>query len=242
MDGLTYVGVAPKATDQADSFKYSKPPMLNNSISLDIVHEDWNTANGRYAQDLRAPGPAIKTWDLTLTSPKPNEEVTITWPDIAASVPRNYKLTLVDRDTNDRRDLRGTSSYVVSTGAAATRHFQIVAQPTTRKGMVAITSFDVVSNSSKAVGEVTKSVAIHYALSDSAETRVTIRDGRGRTVRTLNAPTRAASDGSNVGDTVWDIKDQQGVALPSGLYNVELTALGTDGQRSRQVKPFVIAR
>ncbi len=242
MDGLTYIGVAPKATNQADSYKYSKPPAVNNSVSLDIVHNDWSAdSNGRYAQDLRAPGPTVKTWNLTLTSPRPNEDVTLSWPDIAASVPKTYKLTLVDTDTKERRDLRGTSSYVVNTGAAATRHMQIVAQPTGRRGTPTITSFDVVANgSTKAAGAPT-SVNIHYTLSDSAETRVYIRDAQGHTVRTLTATTRDTG-GSSVGEAVWDIKDQKGVTLPSGVYNVELVALGADGQRSRQVKPVIMSR
>src|SRR5207249_3188689 len=132
-----------------------------------------SSANGRYAQDLRAPGPAIKTWNLTLTSPKPNEEVTLSWPDIAASVPRTYKLTLIDTDTNERRDLRGTSSYIVNTGPAATRHMQILAQPTSRNGRIAITSFDVVTTpGTRAANGAATSVNIHYTLSDNAETKV----------------------------------------------------------------------
>ncbi|HLK57056.1 MAG TPA: hypothetical protein VKU00_10850 [Chthonomonadaceae bacterium] len=239
-DSLAYIGVAPQATDRSDTFKLPKPPTMNPSVSLNIVHTDWNANNGNYAQDLRSAAAGAKTWNLTLTSPKPNEQVTVTWPSIASSVPKDYYLTLIDTDTNERHDLRTTSSYVVNTGPSSTRHFQIEAFQRSAATTVAIMSFDVVPNSGGKGATGVRSVAIHYTLSNMADTHINIRDGQGRTIRTLTTTTTRSATNGGVGDTVWDIKDQKGVNLPGGVYNAELVAVGTNGQTSRQVKPIII--
>lgn len=78
-DPDNYIGVAPDATDNLDNFKYSKPPSPNRSVSLDIVNPTWEK-NGRYAVDLRSATIATKTWNLNVTSTKPNEAVTLAGP------------------------------------------------------------------------------------------------------------------------------------------------------------------
>ena len=239
-DSANYIGVAPKATDGDDVYKYAKPPLLDNQLTLDIVNK--NAATTRLAQDLRAPGSNTKTWDLIVRSPKPNEEVTITWPEIAASVPRDHQLTLVDTENNVRRVMRNTSSYTLNTGAGATRAFQIVAEPLRRAGRIQITSFDVAPGRTRGAGGET-SVAINYGFSQNADARINIRNGRGQTIRTLVPTTRAAEGGANAGgNVVWDLRDQQGTVLPGGVYQMELLAIGQDGQTSRQVRPYILSR
>lgn len=232
------IGVAPKATNAEDNYKYGKPPVLNNTVQLNIVHSDWKTST--LMQDLRAPGNGSQTWNLTVTSPKPNEDVTLSWANLTRNVPRNYRLTLIDKDTNTRRNLQSTASYSVNTGTSGTRQIQIVAEPTTRTGSVLITGFDIAQTGTRSAG--TTAVTIHYALSQDADTQIVIRDGSGRPIRTLT-PTRAASTGTNgTGQAVWDMRDQTGAKIPGGSYNIELNALGSNGQRARQIKPFIITR
>jgi len=235
-DMTTFIGVAPRATDGPDNYKYDKPPILNHLVSLDIIRD-----GGRYAQDLRSPSTSRKTWDLVVRSPKPNEDVTVSWPDIAASVPRSYQLTLVDRDGSARRNMRTASSYVVNTGGSATRSLQSVAEPSRNASRMQITAFDVVPNNNGRAVAAT-SVAIHYGFSDAAEARIQIRDGRGRTIRTLTATTRAAEGDPNSGTAVWDLKDDKGASLTSGVYNIELMALSQDGNRTRQLRPYLLTR
>ena len=235
---IASVGVAPKATDAEDSYKFGKPPAMSNTVQLNIVHSDWKSST--LMQDLRAPGNIGKTWNLEVKSPKANEDVTLSWADLTRSVPRNYRLTLVDKDTNTRRSLQSNASYTVNTGISGTRQIQIVAEPTTRSGSVLITGFDIAqSGSGRAAGS---AVTIHYTLSQDTETQIVIRDRGGRSIRTLN-PTRSVSSGTNgTGQAVWDMRDQSGAKIPSGTYNVELNALGSNGQRARQIKPFIIDR
>ncbi len=243
-DALSYIGVAPAATDGKDTYKWAKPPVFNPGTTMDIIHQDWATANGRYAQDLRAPGASVKTWNLIVTAPKTDKEVTITWPAIAASVPRAYELFLVDPTTNAQHSLRDTSSYTLALTPGVSRSIQIIAKQTGLRGVAAISSFSVIQNNlTKAAGSST-TVTFNYALTAAADTQINVRDSRGRIVRSINGTTRAATDATsgNVGQVVWDVKDQKGVSLSAGSYQAEIVAVNTNGQRSRQVKPFILVR
>lgn len=238
-DLSNYIGVAPRAIDGMDIYKYDKPPVIHEKLTLDIVRTEGPEAGTRLAQDLRAPVLSRKVWDLVVRSPRAGEEVTLSWPEIAASVPRQYQLTLIDLDTGARRNLRNTSAYVFNTGTGGTRRLQIIAEPVSNASRVQITAFDVVPNRTR--GRAETSVAINYTLSQPAEARVIIRDGRGRTVRNLAAGSRAADSGNN-GSVIWDLRDQQGVSLPGGVYNVELIVIGESGQTTRQVRPYILTR
>jgi hypothetical protein len=211
---------------------------------MSIVHPDWTTSRAvPYDQDLRAPGGATKTWNLTITSPKPNDNVTISWSDIAATVPKDWRLTLIDPSTSSRRALQSTSSYVINTGASATRSIQIVAVPGRSAGRLQILTFDVVPGAVSPGRAAPTNVTINYSFNNSADAQVNIRNASGRTLRTLVTSTRAVPTGSATeGSAVWDMRDSHGVALPSGLYSVELVALTQDGQQSRQIKPYLLTR
>ncbi len=239
IDTATYIGVNSKATDVLDAFKLPKPPAQDKQVSMDIVHEDW-TEPGRYAMDLRSASPGRKTWDMVLTSSIPNEKVAVSWPDFAASVPKSYRLTLVDVDSNQRYDLRSSASVSLTTNQDKTRKVQIIAESVRGNAPAFITSFDVVANRSR--GTETSSVAINYALTETAETRVYIRSGNGRSVRTLVGTTAGRAVGDNSGTIVWDLRDDRGAAIPAGTYNVELVAKGINGQPFRQIKPFLLTR
>lgn len=233
------VGVAPKATNSEDLYKYGKPPVLNSTVQLNIVHNDWKTTS--LIQDLRAPGNTAQTWDLEVKSPKANDTVTLTWSDLTRSVPRNYKLTLVDKDTNTRQALQSNSSYTVNTGSTGVRQLQLVATPMTRAGSMLITNFNIVQPGLSGT-RAAQAVTINYALTQDADTQVVIRDASGRVIRTLT-PTRSADSGATgAGQAVWDLRDKSGSKITTGTYNIELNATGSNGQRARQIKPFILSR
>jgi hypothetical protein len=239
MDFTTTIGVNTKAIDTLDYFKVIKPPVQENQLVLDIVHNDW-TQGGRYAKDLRSASPVRKTWNMVLTSTRPNEAVAFTWPNLGVSVPKSYRLTLIDTDSNSRYDMRSTSSVVLTTNSSKTRNVQVVAEPTRGSGPAVITSFDVTTAGSRASGA-PSSVAINYTLSQQAETHIVIRTGTGRVLRTLIGQPVSGSSGSS-GRAIFDLRDSQGRTISTGLYQAELTAQAVDGQVTRQVRPFILGR
>ncbi len=233
-DTDTYIGVNPKATDGLDNYKGEKPPVMNASVSVDSVN-----ANTRLATDLRSPALGRKTWDILVRSVKPGEQVTLSWADIKSSVPRDYSLVLIDKDSNTRRAMGSTTSYAFTTNDQSVRNLQVVAEPTRGAGRMRVLSLDVTPNATPGSRAVS-SVTVNYGLSAEAQAQIVIRDGRGRTLRTLGSSTRATSGATN--SAVWDMRDQNGVSLPGGVYQIEVNATTTDGQRDRRVQPFLISR
>jgi len=177
---------------------------------------------------------------MVLTSSRPNEPVTISWPNLVQSVPKNYRLTLVDTDSNTRYDLRSTSSVVLTTNSSKTRNVQLIALPTSGRGPAVITGFDVTQSGGRASGA-PSSVSLNYTLSQDAETHIIIRTTGGRVIRTLTGQPIAGAS-ANSGRAVFDMRDNQGRQISTGLYQAELTAQSTDGQVSRQVRPLLIGR
>ena len=116
----------------------------------------------------------------------------------------------------------------------------ILIHPTRNSGPALITSFDV-TQSGPVPGRSVSSVSINYSLSQQADTRILIRSGSGRVLRTLiGQPVPGSS--TNAGRAVFDMRDSQGRQLSIGVYTAELNAQGTDGQVSRQVRPLVLPR
>lgn len=243
-DPDTFIGVAPKATDGNDVYKYAKPPQMNKTLTMDIVHDDW-VKGGRYAHDLRSAILTAKTWNMVVHSDKPNESVTVTWPGISRDVPRNYRLTLIDSQTNQQVNMRNSASHVVSTGVDSTRSLQIVAEPASRHDAVQIMEFEVLNNggSSRAVaGASAQSANIHYSVSGDAEAQIVIRNPRGQVIRTLSNVTSRAAGGVSTGTALWDLKTQQGVTVATGQYQIELNVKSSTGRSARRVTPFMITR
>ncbi len=241
LDTLAYVGVAPAATNTPDMYKYAKPPVFNPGTTLSIVHSDWGKSNGVYAQDLRAPGSTTQTWNLQVTAPVADKEVTISWPSIANSVPRGYDLVIVDPTTGARQSLKSTSSYTLAVSAGATRSLQVIATPQVRSS-TAITSLTVVPNKSRGAGAPT-TATISFNLAAASDTQLNIRNSRGAIIRSINGVTRAADGAAaTTGQVIWDLKDQKGTSLSSGAYTVEVVATNSTGQRARQTMPYVITR
>ena len=239
-DPDNFIGVAPNATDGLDGYKYGKPPVMNKSLSLDIMHKDWEK-DGRYAHDLRSPGLATKTWDMTVTSTKPGEKVTLSWASIAHDVPRNYTLTLVDSGANQRINMRNSSGYAVTTGSDGTRSVQVIAEPAGSRNSVEISTFEVVNNAG--AGRAAQSANIHFSLTGDADTQVVVRNARGQAIRTLvPTTTKAAGSGVTTGSALWDLKTQQGTTVAAGQYNMELSVKASNGRSARRTTSFLITR
>ncbi len=239
-----YIGVAPGATEGADNFKFNKPPSTDSTVTIGITHGDWGRASGAYAYDMRSADTTRKSWPITITSVKPNENVTLSWNNFSSVVPRSYRLKLVDHDTGTQRDLRSTASLSINTGSTATRSLELIAEPARTGGAAVITGVNVITSAHRIAGQ-PASVTIQYNLTQPVDAQVVIRDASGATLRTLNpsTSTRATTDGATtLGQAVWDLRDRRGMSLSAGSYTVEVSALSADGQRSRVTRPFLIAR
>jgi len=82
-----------------------------------------------------------------------------------------------------------------------------------------------------------RATQIGYTLpGTAASVSIQIQNSAGTTVRTLTG--NPTSKGHNV--VTWDGKNDNGVVQPSGVYNVAVTALGTDGKPLSGVTQSII--
>lgn len=231
-DSNNFIGIASGAQDGLDRLDVEKPPAISGQVSLNIVQANSGRAVS-LARDLQAGSGGRKTWNVVVTTPKPNADVTLSWPDIT-SLPKSYELYITDSSTGQRSMMRSTSSLHVSSGPTASRAFTITAEPRSGVSAFTITGLTVRSTGvSRAVGAV-----ISYNTTQNANVQVRVLKGTGEVVRTLVS--RAASTGNN--SVTWDHKDNRGTALPAGTYLVEVKGSTTDGQNSRQVAPYLLVR
>ncbi|MFN4032155.1 MAG: FlgD immunoglobulin-like domain containing protein [Fimbriimonadales bacterium] len=159
------------------------------------------------------------------------EEVTLTFPNLN-TVPQGYRLRLTDLNTGRTVDLRTTPEYrFVSTGRT---RLQLTVERAARTGAL-ITNVSV-----GAAGRGASSVvSISYVLADNAQTSIQILGSDGRPIANLHRG-RAATRGLNT--VAWNMRDDQGRAVPPGTYQVQVEARTEDGQTARVARPLVLTR
>jgi hypothetical protein len=232
--GWNGFGVAAGASDGLDARDVENPPAVAPQLSVLFSRPDWPVGRaGNYLRDIQAADGRAKTWQLVVSTPEPDTEVTVSWPEINR-VPRSYELFITDRATGQRRAMRQTSSLRISTGTAASRAFTITAEPR-RLGALAISSLLVRSTGGRGAPS---GAAISFVASQDSTVQIRILKAGGGLLRSL--ATRSASTGETT--ITWDLKDNKGVAVPSGAYTVEVKAATTDGQTARQIAPYLVVR
>jgi hypothetical protein len=200
-------------------------PLPERPVNLVILKSGTGTP---MMQEIR-PLANRQQFDL-LVEAGAGEEVTLTFPNLN-TVPQGYRLRLTDLNTGRTVDLRTTPEYrFVSTGRT---RLQITVERAARTGAL-ITSVHVSS-----AGRGANSVSISYVLADNAQTSIQILGSDGRTIATLQRG-RAATRGVNT--VSWNLRDDQGRAVPPGTYQVQVEARTEDGQTARAVRPLVLTR
>jgi hypothetical protein len=224
-------GVATGANDGPDLKDMQNPPAVAPQLTINYMRPDWPSGRaGAYLRDVQAPDGRKKTWNVVVSSPEPNAEVTLSWPEVSRA-PRSYELYITDTATGQRRSMRQTSSLQINTGTASSRALIITAEPR-RSGNVVISSL-----LARPVGRGT-AAAISFVSSQDANVQVRILKSGGGVLR--NLATRSTPAGETT--VTWDLRDNKGVSVPSGAYTIEVKASTADGQSARQVAPYLVVR
>ncbi|MBM3498749.1 MAG: hypothetical protein FJX74_08765 [Armatimonadetes bacterium] len=232
LDRCNYFGVAPNASTGHDvASDVPEPPAIGNSLRLYFPHRDWGAARGEYAQDLQARGAGALTWEFEVACPKAGAQVTLSWPELNATVPGEVAVTLEDLDNGRTVFMRGATSYAFRAGDGGPRHFRLTADRAGASGLQ-ITSLSAAQARDG-------SVAIAYDLSASAAVSADIRNIAGRVVRGLVAGRQVSAGAQTL---LWDARNDAGVRVPAGTYLLQLTAKTADGQTVRRICPINAAR
>ncbi len=228
------LGVNTLATDQYDQYKMMAPPQPGKEgVSIFFPHTNWGRAAGNYMVDVRSTRAA--SWSFTVQSNVPGQAVTLTWPNLAAIGRRQVMLT--DLDSNVTFALNDRAAYTIPAGSGTqVRHFQLTVQPASRPVLQLL---NVVTNlaSTRADGAAT-AAEINMTLTSSANLSVQIMHN-GQVIRNLAAQeTRAAGPVS----LTWDLRSDAGILVPAGVYQVQVTAIGQNGQRVPRIVPLILTR
>jgi hypothetical protein len=232
----TTVGQTRAAVDTYDRYKLEAPPAVSKKdVTMVVEHPEWTTKSGLYSVDVRSANTLTQKWAFTVTSTQANTPVTLNWPNLA-QVPRQKDLILTDLDSKQVMDLRGHSSYTITGGATGVvRHFQLDSRPAQRNTLQ-LSSVAVQVNPRRSAGQ-PGSVNISYNTTADATVQVGITKN-GRVIRSVESGSRLAG----VSQVVWDMKDNQGVTVPSDTYSVEVRAQDSQGHTIRQIVPLIISR
>jgi hypothetical protein len=223
VDTQNFIGIS--AGRNAGDIEEPPTPLPERPVNLVILKSGTGTP---LMQEIR-PLANRQQFDL-LVEAASGEEVTLTFPNLN-TVPQGYRLRLTDLNTGRAVDLRTTPEYrFVSTGRT---RLQITVERAARTGAL-ITSVNVGS-----AGRGANSVSISYVLADNAQTSIQIVGSDGRTIASLHRG-RAATRGVNT--VSWNLRDDQGRAVPPGTYQVQVEARTEDGQTARAVRPLVLTR
>ncbi len=229
VDSQNFVGVASAAVSR--SLTTRKPPIAPLPTAVSLTVKD--TVNGKpvgLAQSLRSTGGNTQAWDIEVTS-KSAGPVTVTWPNMA-TVPSDVQFRLTDVSTGATRDLRRGSGYTFTASEGSVRALKVEAVPgTASKAVIA----NVTASQSRGIGG---SVVVNYVLAADATVSVRVLSN-GRAIYQSVAG-RADHAGSNA--ATWNLRDAANRQVAPGLYTIEVTAEGADGQRVHRTIPVTVTR
>ncbi len=229
-DKATLFGVSAQAKDGDDSRDLPKPPPpVEGYVYVGITKSgDKDAAPSRYAQDLKTPG-GTKTWDFDVQADE-DGPVTLSWPNLA-KMPRRLRLQIKDKQTNKVTTLRGQSSVTVNVRKGVPSRFQFIAgpQPTTLLDITGLRA----AKGGRGVG----GYAFEFNVTRAATITGRVLTQNGKEVARF-ATGRAAEPGT-LQRIAWNGRAQDGSALPTGPYLVEIQARGDEDEKVTRTQSFI---
>ncbi len=225
-DSNTLIGAASNASDDIGREDVEKPPAFKSYLMVRIIDQRTRSA---LAQDIRRNSRRAQRWELEVATDQPEAEATLQWTQ-ELPLPRGTRLTLIDQATGERISMTQNSSYRFRTDANSRRRFVIEAQPT-RTSRLQVTNVAVTQTRGN-------QFSIQYALNGDASVQVLVQDATGKTIARLQNGTRSAG----VNTATWNGRNDSGIAVPPGAYQLQIVATGEDGEVARAVRPLIVAR
>jgi subtilisin family serine protease len=226
-DPSNYVGVSAAATDGYDiGLDVSEPPPL-----VDTLRMYMPAAAGNFAKDMRGAASSRQSWDVEVACRLTDTPITVSWPSLNSSVPRDVSLRLEDQDTGSSVYMRTATGYTFQMSEPGVRHLRIVADSAAVNALV-VSGVSVAAASS---GQ----VMFTYAVSRPANVAVEIRNISGVLIRGLGE--RATTAGTTQ-TLSWNGQSDRGTRVPTGRYLARITARTEDGQSLQVIRPFMVSR
>ncbi|MCE5238614.1 S8 family serine peptidase [bacterium] len=226
-DPANYLGVAAAATAGYDvGLDVAEPPALVDTLRLYMP-----ASEGNLAKDVRSAVSTRQTWDVSVSCRLADTPVTVSWPSLNSSVPRDVSLRLVDQDSGSSVYMRTTTGYTFTMAEAGVRHLQVVADAAASNALVV----SGVSAAAMTSGQ----TVFAYTVSREANVAVEIRNISGVLIRNLGERTAAPGTTQTL---LWNGQSERGTRVPAGRYLARITARATDGQSVQTIRPFSVSR
>lgn len=225
-----YLGGVKGASAGTDAlYDMQAPPAFGPVVTARFLRSEQGVERA-YLTDVRQADAAGQTWTLEVTSTLVDQPLRVSWPDLS-SLPAGLRPVLVDATTGTRVYMRTTPGYLLpATSTGVKRRLQIEMSSTASGGLV-VTAVSARSTRS--------AVGLAYTLSRDASVSVRALNIAGRQVRRLTT-SQVQTAGAN--SLVWNLSDDRGTRVPSGLYLMEIVAQAEDGQSVRVLRAVPVSR
>jgi hypothetical protein len=204
----------------------SKPPLPAGER---FVYASFDSTDGSGPLAVDARGAGDHKWTLTVDTTAAKAPVTVTWPDLS-QLPLTARPVLRDPETGTTVYMRTQRGYTYRPRGKA-RHTLEIEVSDTPQGLLVVAG---AAATAKANG-----IAVSYTLSRDAHVTAEVRNLAGVLVA---QPVRnqAVAAGRNL--HLWNGRNADGTAVPSGTYLVTLRARSDDGQETSAVVPVNVRR
>lgn len=230
VDSGNYLGVAKSKAEATRLRVYEPPRSPNASVELSVL----DTVDGKPARLAQALSDQTtrKEWKVNVRANETGD-VTLLWPNVN-SIPRNVRIQVVDTASNTARDIRYSASMTLHMEAGATRELKFQVEPGI--STKAVIGSVVVTRPTK---DVRSPFTINYSLSSAANTTIRVLGASGNEVYTI---TRGRADRVGENSATWTMRDNANRAVAPGVYQVEIVAETTTGERVRKLVPVNVVR
>ncbi|MFW5867693.1 MAG: FlgD immunoglobulin-like domain containing protein, partial [Armatimonadota bacterium] len=228
MSGAARLGAASDAREGPDAHDLQAPPGFGPRV--EVTFDPEGTGASRYRTDVRPTAAPEQTYALKVHSTLAHRPVQLRWPDVS-EVPEDTVLTLIDESADRRVYMRTSGGYELpATDEGVSRRLTIKAhrrstQPLLVSGMSAM---QATSGTAQVV----------FTLSSPADVQVEVLNIAGRTVR---APSIGPQQ-SGQNTLSWNLRDNAGTMVPSGMYLVRMNARDDTGRQTQALRPLQITR
>jgi hypothetical protein len=236
-DGALFFGYS---SGQRQTLRMQKPPTLPAQTYLDASFAAQPNSDSasraaaggggatRYAADVRRTLNEGDSWNLVVRTNASNEDVNIRWPSMG-TLPRPYRLMLVDVGTGARRAMRTTTGYTFRSNSQG---------PTERLFRIEVSMNDnsALRLMDVRLSRVGGSYRVTYSLTKDADVSARMINAAGKVITSL--PVTRTRSGLN--SIVFEARDAMGRVPPRGVYLFELSAQTEEGEQVRGIKSVAV--
>jgi hypothetical protein len=217
------VGVVKDAAMEWDYHERFEPPPIGKYVMVSFPHRDWQCYPDVYTTDFRPPSSDGYVWDFAVSSNISGKPATLRF-DHLESLPPEYEIKLVDLSLKLAQDLRRETQYTFrSNNAESKKTFRLLIGKadfiTERSASVspAPTTYELAPNFPNPFNP---STSIKFGLPEKSRVSLRIYNLLGKEVATLFDDIEKEA---GYHAAIWEGKDRQGNAMPSGIYFYRLT-------------------